>query len=153
MIETIRSLCLLLVGETVTITDLADHLGTVTHRFGEGRRLVIEPTDPTLEAARLAGEPETLAPLSTILTPRRPYQTTVGDLVAAFGDYTVLPRLHPEDLLSLRIEVDVDPGASGVCLLHATVAGSEYRSETDIEGSPVSSVSLRRSARRAGGEP
>lgn len=152
MIDTIRSLCQLLVSEPVTITELAEHLGTVTHRFGEGRRLVVEPTDPSLEAVRLAGAPDTLAPRIVHLTPRRPYQTTVADLVAAFGDYTALPRTHPEDLLSVRFVVDVGPDVSAVCLLHATVGGSQYSPEADIEDGPVSLVSLRRSDRAGGGE-
>lgn len=108
MIPALRALASLLAADPLTVNEVSDQLGTVTHDFGAN--VMLAPRDPLFkEASVVRGiDPTTLKPSPTpahvTLTPAEP--PALETLTQAFGPATRVPaeeKIPPQAIFYLEM--------------------------------------------------
>ncbi|HEY7028056.1 MAG TPA: hypothetical protein VH438_10645 [Gemmatimonadales bacterium] len=138
--EIVRDLARFLSQDSLTVDDVARHVGPVIHDPGEYMSAELDPVISGLATARLARLPNTDVPYLLELGFDQESRPTVGSLKAMFGDYrhVLTDRERPRE-----IQFDVPDTGRG---WHTVVIVNTPADSRVLEEAPVIKVALRRDA-------
>jgi hypothetical protein len=145
MIESIQDLCQLLSEESLTITAVANHLGTIVEQGGGSVPMVVRPSDTAFREARIMSKPNSSEPSDVTLTLGDEDALTLGDLRAAFGNYNNVPRMRPGQAYRVMYYTAI-PDQPFTCAISASIKAGQ----TVADSSTVASLSIRRDIRLDG---
>jgi hypothetical protein len=126
-IGAVKQLCAALTADNASVEDVATGLGATLAVFKTARLVPAVGTNEISYAELSLGQPGTLS---------------VRDLQAAFGAYTSVPRLHPNQPSRVLFSVE-DSGLSHTCAIIAEVEPGDG----GLENGQVTGVTVRRDIR------
>ena len=139
MSETLQKLCRILSSAPLTAQEAATSLGTIVEDKGKDSPLLVRPSDPSLREAVVVRQLGTEEPAYVELVLAEPGSLSVKTLSAAFGNYSVPPKLHWNSPTKLIFYVDI-PNLPHTCAVIAEVRPGKQGVEDGI----VTAVTVRR---------
>jgi hypothetical protein len=142
MIESIQDLCQLLSQENLTVTAVGKHLGTIVEQGGGSLPMLVRPSDGAFREARIMSKPGSSEPSDVLLTLSDEDALKLGDLRAAFGDYSKVPRMRPGQLYRVMYYTAI-PDQPFTCAISAAIKAGQ----AIADASSVVSLTIRRDIR------